>query len=69
MNVDNPVDAPTTVSLLIYTYTRNHKFHIGSSTTLARIKSILIKYYSVQNFTLTNKCLENIRYKKSENLK
>ena len=51
MKADNPVDVPTTVSMLIYIH-KEESLQIGSCTTLACIKWILIYYYPIKNFTI-----------------
>ena len=35
-----------------HAYILTQRIHIGSSTTLARIKWILIKHYSIENVTI-----------------
>ena len=52
MKADNSVDAPTTVAMGIYIH-KEESLHIGSSLTLACIKWIHIKYYPIENFTIS----------------
>ena len=56
MKADNPVNAANTVSMLIYIH-KEKSLHMGSSTTLACIKWILIKYYPIENFTIIKQIL------------
>ena len=59
MKAGNPVDAPTTVSMLIHIY-KEQSLHIGSSATLvqlAYIKWILIYYYPIENITIIKQIL------------
>ena len=51
--VENTLMKVANYSFHAYIHTQGiTSLHIGSSTTLARIKWILIKYYSIENFTI-----------------
>ena len=67
MKTGKSVDAPTTVPTLIYIH-EELSLHISSSTTLASINWIPIKYSPILKFTI-NKYLENIRNEKAKNVK
>ena len=67
MKTGNPVDALTTVPMLIYIH-KELSLHISSSTTSACINWIPIEYCPIEKFTI-NKYLENIRNEKAKNIK